>query len=132
MAGPVLSINAPGPKLPTLGPMFANKLTTHHRKGKIMKTKVFALVSAAGASADFINTPLQRGDRGREGSTNHLNGFSDEWKTVETVRPPPSSPATPLKRGVNETCSASPSRMLGLLLLFITCVLCAPIAKGHD
>src|SRR5260221_4605372 len=40
MASPVLSINAAGRKLPTLGPVFANKLTTHHRKGKTMKTKV--------------------------------------------------------------------------------------------
>ncbi|MCX6905107.1 MAG: hypothetical protein NTW03_16835 [Verrucomicrobia bacterium] len=50
----------------------------------------------------LINTPLQRGDRGRNLRVNRFNGFSHWVETVETVENPGASANTPLKRGVNE------------------------------
>jgi hypothetical protein len=53
-------------------------------------------------ASDFINTPLQRGDRRAASEANRFNGLSGRRKTVETVLPVETPEFTPLKRGVNE------------------------------
>jgi len=51
----------------------------------------------------LINTPLQRGDPDHTAAQNRFNGFAAVSETAEAVRSIRRVPATPLKRGVNES-----------------------------
>ena len=61
-----------------------------------------------------INTPLQRGDRGRKGSLTALAVCRKGPKTAKAVREFRSRWITPLKRGVNQTHTGA-NILLGLL-----------------
>jgi hypothetical protein len=54
---------------------------------------------------DLINTPLQWGDLPSERRSNRFSGFRRPVKTAEAVRGVLQLRGTPLKWGVNETCS---------------------------
>ncbi len=74
----------------------------------------------------LINTPLQRGAcRGALGA-NHFNGFFHTIETVKTVESDSRSPATPRKRGVNE--SAALRRGFTLLELLVVIAIIGLIA----
>jgi hypothetical protein len=55
------------------------------------------------SNAPLINTPLQRGARGRFEQSNRFNGFTANFETAETVLFHPRPSVTPLKRGVNKS-----------------------------
>jgi hypothetical protein len=49
-----------------------------------------------------MTTPLERGGQRSVETRNRFNGFSDAWKTVETVSHRTEAFNSPLKRWVNE------------------------------